>query len=152
MNRAIPCGRFYIAQVQKWAVDWVEVEKWCKNLTYKVSDTAFAVNYKSSRFKVKPWLGMWHMTPVSNQYECKLEVLPLNLPTGHPLTFPLSCLMDLMLQEQFHETLSSWHFPKHDCSCVAVCSSRVAHSCPKLKFAYGFTNSPARNQRHQIGS
>lgn len=87
MNRAIPCGRFYIAQVQKWAVDWVEVEKWCKNLTYKVSDTAFAVNYKSSGFKVKPWLGMCHMTPVSNQYECKLEVLPLNLPTGHPLTF-----------------------------------------------------------------
>lgn len=77
VNRAIPCDRFYIAQVQKRAVDWVEVEKWCKNLTYKVSDTALAVNYKSCRFKVKPWLGMCNMTLVSNQYECKLEVPPL---------------------------------------------------------------------------
>lgn len=97
-------------------------------------------------FKVKPWLGMCNMILISSQYEWKPECQPVNLPTGHPLTFPLSvsCLMGLKLHERFHETLSSWHFSEHDCSCVAARRSCSAHSCPKLKFASRFTSPPRK--------
>ncbi len=104
-------------------------------------------------FDVKLRLGRSNMTLVCSQYSRKLECHQVNLPTGHPLTFPLFfCLMGLKLQEQFMETVSSWNFLQTGLQLCCRAGLELCSQLLQIKIWLQIHKLPARNQRRQNGS